>query len=274
MASGKQEHKMLFDLRSGRRRGMVKVVYGVLAVLMGASLFLTVGPVNIGEIFGNNSGGSTDAAQIYEEQAERLEVKLKKDPENPDLLLSLTRANVNAGNAGVERNEQTGETAVTPEAVESYQKADQAWTEYLKATDEPSPGLAQVVSPMLFQLAELSTSYPEAETRLQAATEAQKIATEGQPNLNSLATLARYTYFTGDFKAAETVRAEAAQKAKSESERESLDKFLDEAKKLATSFEKNAKAAEKAEKANGGKPSETLENPLSGGGLTGGGLGE
>jgi hypothetical protein len=264
---------MLFDLRSGRRRGLVKVVYGVLAILMGASLFLTVGPVNIGEIFGNSNGSSTDAAQIYEEQAERLEVKLKKDPENPDLLLSLTRANVNAGNAGVEPNEQTGETSVTTEAVESYQKADQAWTEYLEATKEPSAGLAQVVAPMLFQLAELSTSYPEAETRLQAAAEAQKIATEGRPNLNSLATLARYTYLTGDFKAAEKIRAEAMKKAKSESERESVEEFLDESEKSAHAFVKNSKAAAEAEKANGGKPSETLENPLSGG-LTGGGLGE
>jgi hypothetical protein len=273
VASGKQEHKMLFDLRSGRRRGLVKVVYAVLAILMGASLFLTVGPVNIGEIFGNSSG-SSDAAEIYEEQAERLEVKLKKDPENPELLLSLTRANVNAGNAGVERNEQTGETSVTTEAVESYQKADQAWTEYLEATKEPSPGLAQVVAPMLFQLAELSTSYPEAETRLQAATDAQKIATEGRPTLNSLATLARYTYLTGDFKAAEKIRGEAMEKANSESEREAVEEFLDEAEKSAHAFVKSAKAAEKAEKANGGKPSETLENPLSGGGLTGGGLGE
>ena len=274
MASGKQEHKMLFDLRSGRRRGLIKVVYGVLAVLMGASLFLTVGPVNIGEIFGNNGGSSSDAAEIYEEQAERLEVKLKKDPENPDLLLSLTRANVNAGNAGVTQNEQTGETSVTTEAFESYQKADQAWTEYLEATDEPSPGLAQVVAPMLFQLAQLARSYPEAETRLQAATEAQKIATEARPNLNSLATLARYTYLTGDFKSADKIRAEAMKQANSDSEREAIEEFLDEAEKSAQAFVKSAEAAEKAEKANGGKPSETLENPLSGGGLTGGGLGE
>jgi len=273
VASGKQEHKMLFDLRSGRRRGLVKVVYGVLAVLMGASLFLTVGPVNIGEIFGNGNGSSSDAAQIYEEQVERLEVKLKKDPENPELLQSLTRANINAGNAGVERNEQTGETSVTTEAFESYQKADQAWTEYLKATEEPSPGLAQVVAPMLFQLAELSKSYPEAETRLQAAAEAQKISTDARPNLNSLATLARYTYLTGDFATADKIRAEAMKEANSASEREAIEEFLDESEKSAHAFVKNAKAAAKAEKANGGKPSETLENPLSGG-LTGGGLGE
>jgi hypothetical protein len=264
---------MLFDLRSGRRRGLVKVVYGVLAVLMGASLFLTVGPVNIGEIFGNSSGSSTDAAQIYEEQVERLEVKLKKDPGNPELLQSLTRANVNAGAAGV-TEEPNGAKSVSPEAVESFQKADQAWTEYLEATKEPSPGLAQVVAPMLFQMAELSTSYPEAETRLQSAAEAQKIATEARPNLNSLATLARYTYLTGDFEAADKIRSEAMKKANSASEREAVEEFLDESEKSGHAFVKNAKAAAKAEKASGGKPSETLENPLSGGGLTGGGLGE
>jgi hypothetical protein len=253
---------MLFDLRSGRRRSMVKVVYGILAVLMGMSLFLTVGPVNIGELFGNNSGSSTSASQIYEEQAEHLELKLKKDPENPELLQALTRTNVNAGNAGVSV-EPNGTKSVSAEAYASYQKADQAWSEYLKATKEPSPGLAQVVAPMYFQMAELSRSYPEAQTRLQAA--------EERPNLNSLSTLALYTYFTGHFKAAEKARAEAAKLAPSESEKEALAKQLDEYSKNAHAFVKNVEAAEKAEKS--GKPSETLENPLSGG-LGGGGLGE
>jgi hypothetical protein len=240
---------------------------------MGASLFLTVGPVNITEIFSNNDGSSSSAAQIYEEQAEQIEAKLEKDPANPDLLASLTRANINAGNAGV-KVETNGEKAVSTEAVESYQKADQSWSEYLKATKEPNAGLAQLMAPMYFQLAELSRSYPEAGTRLQAATDAQKIAAEDRPTLNSLAELARYTYFTGDIKAAEKARAEAKELANSASERESLTKVLDESKKLAANFVKGAQAAEKAEKASGGKPSESLENPLGGGGLTGGGLGE
>jgi len=270
VASGKQEHKMLFDLRSGRRRSLVKVVYAVLAVLMGTSLFLTVGPVNIGEIFSNNSGSSADAVQIYEEQSERIEAKLKKDPQNPELLLALTRANVNAGNAGVSE-EANGERILSSEGLEAYQRADQAWSEYLKATDEPSPGLAQVVAPMLFQLAEFSRTYPEAETRLQAAADAQKVAAEGRPNLNSLSTLAFYTYFTGDFKAAEKARAEARKMAPSASEREALDKQLDEYKKSARTYVARAKSAAKKQKAAG--PSESLENPFSGG-LPGVGGGE
>ena len=42
MAQGGKEHRMVFDIR-GRRKHVVKVVYAVLAVLMGASLFLVVG---------------------------------------------------------------------------------------------------------------------------------------------------------------------------------------------------------------------------------------
>ncbi len=42
------ERRMLFDIR-GRRKHVVRVVYAILALLMGASLFLVVGPFNIGQ---------------------------------------------------------------------------------------------------------------------------------------------------------------------------------------------------------------------------------
>ena len=67
---------------AGRRKHVVKVVYAILAVLMGASLFLVVGPVNIGELFSSNASSGGEAAKPYEEQAERLEAKLKKEPED------------------------------------------------------------------------------------------------------------------------------------------------------------------------------------------------
>jgi hypothetical protein len=270
VAGGNKEHKMLFDLRGGHRGKVVKVVYAVLAVLMGASLFLTVGPVNIGEIFGGG-GGSVNAAEPYEEQADRIEVKLKKDPENPDLLLSLTRAQINAGNANATR-EANGEVILTTDAVQAYEEADQSWTEYLKATDEPNPSLAQLVAPMMIQLAEIQTSYPQADLQIGAAAEAQKIVAEARPSVNSLSTLAFYTYFTGDFKAAEKARAEAKELAKAKSEREQIDKTLDEYKKNATTYVDSKEKAEREQKKAGAQAPESLENPLSPG-LGGTGLG-
>lgn len=262
---------MLFDLRGGRRGKVVKVVYAVLAVLMGLSLFLVVGGFNIAELFNSNSG-TGEAAKAYEEQAERIEAKLVKDPGEPDLLKSLTRAQLNAGNAYV-TVEPNGERQVSADAVQEYQKAYQSWTEYLKATEKPDAGLALLVAPMLLQLAETSSSYAQADSRVQSASDAQLIVTEERPSVNAWTTLAFYSYFT-DPKLAEKARAEAEKLAAGKSEREAIDKQLDEFKKNADNYRKEKAKAEKAEKEAaqaGGGAAPGVENPLGG---FGGGLGE
>ena len=78
MAEG-GERRMLFDIR-GRRKHVVRVVYAILALLMGASLFLVVGPVNIGSLVGNEQHDSS-ASKVLDEQAERIERKLRNEPE-------------------------------------------------------------------------------------------------------------------------------------------------------------------------------------------------
>lgn len=267
------ERRMLFDIR-GRRKVAVKVVYAVLAVLMGASLFLVVGPLNIGEIFGNGSGGAGSAAKPYEERAERIEAKLRKEPENEELLAALTRAQVGAGNS-LRSLEPSESEAV--QAVQQYQQASNSWSEYLKAANEPQAGLAQLMAPALVSLAESSRTFQEVERNIEAAAEAQQIVAAQRPTLNSLSTLALYTYFTGDFAAAEKAAAEAKGKTNAKFEREQLEKQLGEAKERAQKFQKELKAAEAAEKAaakaNKGKPG-SLENPANSlGGALGGGLG-
>ena len=270
------EHKMLFDLQRGRRKTAVKVVYAILAVLMGASLFLVVGPLNIGELFNSNSSSSGDAAKPYEEQAERLEVKLKKEPEDPRLLEGLTRARVTAGNTllSLEPDEED-----LTNALQQYQLASSSWSEYLEATDEPAAGTAQLVAPVLLSLAERSRTYEEAQRNIEAASEAQNIVAEQRPTLNSYSTLALYTYFTGDFKAAEAAQGKAAKLTREKFEREQLDKQMEEVKKNAEKFQKarkQAAAAEKAAAKGGGNP-QSLENPansLSGSFGAGTGLGE
>src|SRR6476620_10779705 len=94
------ERRMLFDIR-GRRKHVIRVVYAILALLMGASLFLVVGPVNIGALIGNNTSTTNNAA-VFDEEAERVEHRLRAHPEDPGILLSLTRARINAGRASSE----------------------------------------------------------------------------------------------------------------------------------------------------------------------------
>ncbi|MGN6201648.1 MAG: hypothetical protein ACTHNY_04510 [Solirubrobacterales bacterium] len=271
------EHRMLFDLRRGKRKTAVKVVYAVLAVLMGLSLFLVVGPVNIGEIFNSNSSGGGDVAQPYEEQAERLEAKLKKDPENPELLQALARAQVTAGNSllSLEPDEED-----LNNALQQYRLASSSWAEYVDLTDEPSAGTAQLVAPALLSLAERSRTYGEAQRNIEAATDAQQIVAKQRPTLNSFSTLALYTYFTGDYKAAEAAQAKAAKLTRAKFEREQLDKQMEEVKKNAEKFQQERKKVEAAEKAaakgNKGNP-EALQsptNPLGGSFGAGSTLGE
>ena len=275
MASDDNEHKMLFDIR-GRRRNLVKVVYGTLAVLMGLSLFLVIGGFNIAELF-DNGNTSGEAAEQYEEQAERIESRLKKDPQNPDLLVALTRAQINTGNSLVSR-EDNGQTVPTLGSVQQYQLAVDTWSKYLKATDEPAPGLAQLVAPTMFSLAETSPSLVEARRNVIAAAEAQELVAEQRPNVNSYSTLAYYTYFTGDFDAAEKAKKKAESFGRSKAERQSIGKQLEEIEKRARSFQKEVEKAEAQAKAGGAggggaAAPESLE-PNALGGAFGGGLAE
>jgi hypothetical protein len=259
---------MVFDIR-GKRRNVVKVVYAILAVLMGLSLFLVTGIGNIGSLFDSGSESGAGAV-VYEEQAERVEKKLVKSPEDPDLLLALTRAQLNAGNQLVEQNSE-GATVITTDSIQKYREASEAWSDYLKATDEPSPSGAQLMAPTFVTLAEAGRSAPEFEANMNAAAEAAEIVAEQRPSINSLSTLSYYDYFAFKKKGAEKARAEAVALTQGKFERENLENTLDEYKKRAGEVEKQLKALEKQNKELGtGK--ESLENPL--GGLGGVGLGE
>jgi DNA-binding protein YbaB len=262
MASGGKEHRMVFDIR-GRRKHVVKAVYAVLAVLMGASLFLVVGPVNIGGLFGGESS-SGNPAQLYEEQEERIEARLRKEPEDPAQLLALTRAQINAGNALVEVTAEG--RFLKPEGREQLELASETWSKYLEATDKPSASAAQQMSSTLFTLAQTSPGGNEAEANIKAATEAQKIVAEQKPSLGSLSTLALYTMYTFDYAAANKAGKEAVKFAKTKFERENFENQLEEVEKKAKEFQKQLAEAEKAAKS---AKKEGGANPL-GGGLTGG----
>lgn len=266
MAGGGKERRMVFDVR-GRRKNVVKVVYAVLAVLMGASLFLTVGPVSIGGLFGNGNSSSA-GTKVAEEQAERLERKLVKSPEDPNLLLGLTRSRLAAGNASLSVNPETGETAPTLETRQQYEKASEAWSRYLKATDEPSVGAAQLVASALFSLAQISRTPVEIEANMQAAADTQQIVVEDRPNPSTLSKYAIYRTFAFDYGTAEKVADEVKKLANTKFERENFENELEENTKTAKQFQKELT---RAKKANSSAGKERLENPLPG---LSGGLGE
>ncbi len=268
MAQGSNEHRMVFDIR-GRRRHVVKVVYAILAILMGASLFLVTGAVNVNSIFGGGPSGES-AASSYEKQAERIEAKLVKQPGDEDLLANLTRTRINAGNAMITNSSGKSQADLEEEVRQQYAQVSEDWSRYVEAAKEPAAGLAIQVAPALFELARLAPTGEKALENIKAATEAQKLVAEKRPSLNSWSTLAFYALFTQNLKAAEKAREEAKQFANSKFERETFENKYEEVEKSAKEFGKGLKV-EKAQKSqSAGK--ESLESPLQG--LGGGALGE
>jgi hypothetical protein len=259
---------MLFDIR-GRRKHVVRVVYAILALLMGASLFLVVGPVNIGSLVG--TGGTTSPSKVLHEQAERIEEKLVRDPNNEAQLLALTRVWISAANSETETNPETGATFYTPEGRQDLERGTQAWALYQERAKEPKASAALLASRSYFGLAETSPSFEEIEELVEKAADTQRLAAELQPTINSLTTLAIYEYYNGDFAAGDKATKEAAAKAATKEEAKEVKKQMAEFRQRGKAFEAQKKAFEKEEKTIG---KERLENPLEGLGGSTGSLGE
>lgn len=253
---------MLFDIR-GRRKHVVRVVYAILALLMGASLFLVVGPFNIGNLIGG--GSTTSAAKVLQEQADKTEEKLGREPESEVLLASLTRQRLAAANSLTEVNPETGEPLYTPEGRQELQRGIEAWNAYLKQSEEPKASVATLASQGYFSLAQTSSSFEEAIENVKGAARTQRISAESQPTINSLTTLAIYEYYAGDFAAGDKAVKKAEAKTAGKSEAKEIGKQMAEFRKRGEALQAQKKALAKEEKKQG---KERLENPF--GGLTGG----
>ena len=263
MAKGDKEGGMLFDLR-GKRRNVIKVVYAVLALLMGASLILLAGPIGFG-----GGGGGGDAAELSEERAERIEQRLVEEPGNPNLLLNLTRAQIATANALSEVNPATGAAVLTVESRQELERASATWSEYLEVTDEPAPGGAQLVANALFSLAENSASTVEARNNVAAAAEAQQIVAEERPSVGSLSTLSLYMLYAGEFEAAEEVLEESKKLANTKFERRQLQNQFDQVEDQAREFEKQFnEARQAAREGTAGGEGEGAQNPFNLGGVS------
>ncbi len=264
MAKG-SEHRMVFDIR-GRRKRVVQVVYVILALLMGLSLFTVVGPVNLGDLFGGGSGGSASAN--FDDQAAAIEKKLKKQPESEGLWLSLARTRFGAGSTLAQTDPTTGQTVLSEDAVAEFRQGAKAWNSYLELHPQPpSPNVAQLAANASFTLAQNSTSYPEAYKNLRAAASAQAVVAAARPGAAAYSNLAAFSFLAGDFKAGDA----AAKKYLAEvpaAQQKSAKKSIAAVRKQGKQLKTQQKIAAKAQQGQGKKE---LQNPL--GGLAGGGLG-
>jgi len=247
---------MLFDLRSGKRRRVVQVVFSFLALIFAVGFigFGIGGDVSIdpAELFG---GGSGEASSTYDEQIENAEQTLAEDPENERALLNLAEYRYLAGRESIGVDEETGQTEVTEEARSEIDKALDAWETYL-ATDPKNPDVS--TADQMVQAYFLVGDFG-------GAAEAQEVIAGKDDSVQNLYSLAYYRLANLDL-ASGREAADEAIAAASGSERQQLEKALDRLEAQV--------AAEKqriAKQAAGGQAAgeQALEDPF--GGLDGGG---
>jgi tetratricopeptide (TPR) repeat protein len=241
---------VLFDLRSGKRRRLVQVVYSLLAVsfLIGFVIF-GVGNSGIGslsDLFGGGSGGSASSA--FDAQIAHAQAVLKKDPKNQQALANLANYEFQAGRSGVTQSSPTAAPTISGDAQTDFSTAVDAWTRYLKVAKKPDPGIANEMAQAYVYLNDAN-----------GASRAQRVLAEAQPSTSTLGNLATYLYFAGNFKAGD----KAAKQALAKTPKSQVKQVKTQLAQIASQARKAAKAQKAAAKASGSSGS-GVQNPFGG----------
>lgn len=196
---------MLFDLQSRGRRGIVKIIYVWLAILMGGGMILFgvgtgTGGGGLLDVF--KGGGSSSSAQVssLEKHAAR---EVRQDPRNPQAWADLARSRYQT--AGQGDNYDPTQGAFTEAGKAKLETAASAWTRYLALNPKhPDATLARL----------MATAYSEVGLNEPAgASTALEIVTEAQPSAASFGLLAQYAYLAGQMRKGDLAAAKAVQLA-------------------------------------------------------------
>jgi hypothetical protein len=276
---------VLFDLQSPRRRRVIRVTFGLLALIFAISfVFLGVGTggggFSFSDLFGGGSSSST--ATAFDDDIKAAQEQLAANPNNTTAQAQLVQLQYSAANANTDSN-----GAPTSEGEQHLQEAADAWNKYVKSTDgKPNPSTAvyalntfDLLARLNFARARTDTSTTDALTDVNAAVDAwktaaqaQQILIDAQPNkagANSYANLAQYHYLSGDTQAGDQALATAKQKSKG-SDAANLDSQFKSIKQLGqqlqTAIQQLTKQQQKSQGAGGapGAPPTGGGNPLSG----------
>lgn len=273
---------MLFDLQSGKRRRVVQITFGTLAVLFAVGFVFfgvgTGGGGGIADLVGSGGGGNGDASSAFDEDIEAAEAKLAVNPNDTAALSELVTLHFQAGRQAVDEN-----GALTADGEEELRLGADAWNKYVKASkSNVDTGVATIafqtfdaLGATSFEEARTSTSSSEALTAVnsavadwEAAAETNRILVERQPTSANYTRLAYYLYLSGQTEAADQA-AEQAKKAKGGTPAD-VDAQTQQANALGTQLQAAIKQLTKEQQATGGGATGGGENPLGG---LGGGLG-
>jgi hypothetical protein len=260
---------VLFDLQSGRRRNVVRVVYGTLAGLMLIGfVFFGIGSDVSFDCAGAIEGDDGPTATQFQSQIDDAEKKLAKNPKDEDALTDIARYRYLAGNSLVEPSDDGTTLGTVNEDVRSeWSKALDAWERYLKADPkQPDPVIA---GQMLCAYDPTACGYGGADTELidyDGAAAVVEVLAEDDPRPEYFGQVAYYRYSDGDLEGGREAAAQALAEA-SGKDRAQLEKQLDALEKEATKLaEEREKSAEKGGEGGLGTPGGSpLSSPFGSG---------
>jgi hypothetical protein len=219
---------MLFDLRSSGRRNTVKIVYIMLAVLMGGGLVLfgIGGSVSGGllDAISNNSGQGSTGIGTYKTRVAQAQRVAEAHPHNAGDWATLARANYNLASASQYFDSNAGTWNGAGKQILS--RASTAWQHHLKvAGNKPDDGVAGL---MVQAYSQGGLNQP------QNAVAAEEVITEARPRSATFAQLAVLAYEAGQTRTGDLATNKAISLAP-KSERATLKSQLAQAKQQAVS---------------------------------------
>ena len=282
---------MLFDLQSPRRKRVVQVVFGLLAVIFAVSfVFLGIGTGLSGSpLEAIGIGGADDPAEQFQDQIDDQQEKVEANPADKAALIELINLRYQAANQKYALDEETGATSLTPEAEEELERAADTWDQYLKAAGKQPDSSAGLIAVQVFSAlaqgqlqqaaggsgqAALDTADESLTNWANAGNAQLVVATEGSPIQKAQA--AEFFYFGGDTAKAQQAAADAIAAAPAD-QAEALQRRLDAAEKQGAQLNQQIEAYRKqlAKVTQGAPGADSTEEPLGdlGGGALGGGGG-
>jgi hypothetical protein len=194
---------MLFDLRGAGRRRTVKVIYILLAFLMGGGLVLfgIGGSVSGGLIdaITERGGGGDTGSDRFRKQETAAEAKTRANPQDAAAWAALARARFQLAGSG--ENFDPAKGTFTNKGTAQLQAAGQAWDHYLalnpKKPDDRVAGL------MVQAFGALN--------KPDKAAEAQEVITEARPTASTFTQLAIFAYQAGQTRKGDLAKNKAIQ---------------------------------------------------------------
>ncbi len=243
---------MIFDLKTGKRRRVVQVVFGFLAFIFFISFVgFGVGSDVTGGIFDalGIGGGSSSSDPQYEQQIEDAQSAVDQNPKDGSAYGDLIAAYYGSAQQGISRDSQTGQLSISADAQTDLEHAAQAWDDYYKTKPDKLSTTAAASAVQVFVLLSDATG----------AAQAQEVVAGDQNTFSAYATLALYLYADNKIKEGDAAGDKAVSLADS-SNRKQVQKTIDGYREQAIKFQQQHERQQQQGGADQGQSQ--LENPF------------